>query len=121
MPGAPRALQDRAPVPIRGGALTELTGTCPAGGKTPPDLAARPRLHQRSRERLRPTPPHLFDGLLASVSVSGRHSCVSLREVRSEPLFIQVSHVAWRSEAEPHWISRVISARKRAVRAGAFL
>jgi hypothetical protein len=28
---------------------------------------------------------------------------VSLREVRSTLLFMQVSHVAWRSEAEPHW------------------
>jgi hypothetical protein len=30
---------------------------------------------------------------------------VSLREVRPVPLFAQVSHVAWRSEAEPHWYS----------------
>src|SRR5690349_23677564 len=28
---------------------------------------------------------------------------VSLREARSVPLFMQVSHIAWRSEAEPHW------------------
>src|ERR1039457_5489912 len=31
--------------------------------------------------------------------------CVSRRPVRSFPLFTQVSHVAWRSEAEPPWYS----------------
>src|SRR6266568_5145714 len=35
--------------------------------------------------------------------------CVSLREVRSVLLFAQVSRVAWRSEAEPHWYGSPIS------------
>jgi hypothetical protein len=34
---------------------------------------------------------------------------VSLREVRPVQLFAQVSHIAWRSEAEPHWYSSGIS------------
>jgi hypothetical protein len=57
---------------IRGEALTELVGTRPIAGKTPRGLVTRPGLHQCSQP-LRPSPPHMFDGVAASASVSGRH------------------------------------------------